>query len=1164
MSSRQSLEIYVHALLKRARTLIVLRALAVLSAITLALVLLIVWWLQRESFASNVVLPGRIALLAVSIVVVWLLAGIPLRRLTLQPGAELERRLPAQRGRVQTFLDVNRQAESDSPLTELLARDALSRAEQPPEQVVRDSHLWTAALIAALALGVLSFLLIMGPAHWGYGSRYLLLGSALPRSAVPILEVNVTPGDVTVRRNSDLTLRAVTQGFDAEGAEVFVRFDDQQNWERAPMQMVNEGARHSWQFKLFAVRGPLHYYVEANARRATKTSAQHAISVVDLPRIERVRLTYHYPKWTGLADHLDDIGRKIRAVQGTQVSIEVFADAPLHTPVIAVGERNTAMQISGQAASGRLEVEHPGSYHISSRVADEWVALTEDYPIEIIEDTKPSIEIKKPGRDWQATSIEEVPVSVQAHDDFNLQQVALRYSVNGGEWQTLPLPAGARETDADSLLRLEDIGARESTEPNAPAQLQPGDLVTYYGLAKDRQHSVQTDLFMVQVQPFERHFSEGQSGGGGGAMGDDQGAISERQREILLATWNLLRGQQSASRSRSQVQESASMLAEMQTKLAAQAHTLAERMRARTSVEDDERVQQFVESLDRAAAAMEPAAKNLESANLQPAIPVEQQALQHLLRAEAAFRDVQVAMQKDSARGGQQAARNFTEMFELEMDVDKNHYETQSPLSERNDRDELDETIRKLKELAERQERLAQQMNRSSMSAQEQRWRQEQLRREAEDLERRLSQMQASSAQNSPSQQDQSGSSSEGQRGEGQRSEQEAVKSMRAALENMRRASGSPDNQESTQRSAQDAGRDLRQALQGIQRPREDTLAQQAEQMADRARGLSQDQQRVESELYQSLGAAMNSARDRGQLPSRQAQKLVEAKQRMADELSRVQQDMRAAINDHRSRSPEATRRLAQALSELEDANLAARLNRSAAEIRYGRAREAAPREGLIADALKALEENLRATARVAAGEKQPKSDEGGAEQLLSQLAELRKSLQQNQGASAGDESRGSKSNSGSSPQNGSERASGEQRGNANVSTLAQWTPDNSSASRQLTPSIAADDAQGIGQQLEDMATRGESLGLTAQQIEALRRLVHQAKQIKTNATARLNALALVDQLELSALSQVEKSSATPPARTSVAPDEAEQREVLAEYFRRLGARCAAGEGGAC
>src|SRR5690606_1233769 len=295
-----------------------------------------------------------------------------------------------------------------------------------------------------------------------------------------------------------------------------------------------------------------------------------------------------------------------------------------------------------------------------------------------------------------------------------------------------------------------------------------------------RNNAVQTDLFMVTVQPFERRFTQASGGGGGGGgAGDEQGAISERQREILLATWNLQRSDRRESRTRQQLEENARMLAEMQATLAEQARTVAARTRARISVESDARIKAFVESMEKAAATMDPAAKNLREFKLEQAVPIEQQALQQLLRAESAFREVQVSMERQNgANGGQQAARNFTEMFELEMDVEKNQYESQSQLSMENRQQEIDEALRKLKELAARQEKLAEEAQRKAMTQEEQRWRQEQLRREAEDLRRQLAELarQESSQQRQAANQQQSGQQSNQQSNQqsGQPSDQQS------------------------------------------------------------------------------------------------------------------------------------------------------------------------------------------------------------------------------------------------------------------------------------------------------------------------------------------------------------------------------------------------------
>ena len=54
----------------------------------------------------------------------------------------------------------------------------------------------------------------------------------------------------------------------------------------------------------------------------------------------------------------------------------------------------------------------------------------------------------KPGRDWRASNIEEVTVRVEANDDFGLDRVEVRYSVNGGEWQTAPIDVDGKASSA--------------------------------------------------------------------------------------------------------------------------------------------------------------------------------------------------------------------------------------------------------------------------------------------------------------------------------------------------------------------------------------------------------------------------------------------------------------------------------------------------------------------------------------------------------------------------------------------------------------------------------------------------------------------------------------------------------------------------------------------
>lgn len=1232
MTARERLEAYLDALRRRLRVNIYAQAAAVALGGTLLITCLAVWLLKREQFALSIVLIGRSALVLFLFFVAALLLWLPLRRLICADGADiLEQRLPEQGGRIQTYLDSKRrEAEGiTSPLTELLAADAANIASRTAvAAVVPTRRIGMSLAIGAAALLALALLLSIGPTYWGLGSRHLLLGMELPRTVVPVRRVTVMPGDATVRRNSDLAIHASVEGFDPEHTQVFVRFADQPQWERAPMQPVTDS---SFEFKLYAVRGPLQYYVDADGTK----SGEHKVAVVDLPKIERVRLTYSYPQWTGLPANVDETSRDISAVTGTEVKVEIFADAPLNAPALIVDGQSDVLTQDGKTSTGTIQVTKAGRYQIGARVADEFVALSDEYPIDIVPDEKPTIGIQKPGRDWRATSIEEVPVRVQAQDDFRLRDVSLRYSVNGGEWRSLPIGGGAKRTDSESLLRLEDLGAQATTNPEQ--RLVPGDLVSYYAVARDRKQTVETDLFMVQVQPFERRFSQAQGGGGGGGgMGEEQGQISDRQREILLATWNLRRKDERNERSREQLEDSAKMLAELQTTLAQQARTLAERTRARTMGSGDERVKTFVESLDRAASVMDPAARHLSQFQLQEAVPIEQQALQQLLRAEAAFREVQISMEQNNAGGdGSQTARNFTEMFELEMDLEKNQYESESQLSTQNVQRDVDDAIRKLKELAERQEKLAQEQNRSALRSQEQRWKQEQLRREAEDLRRRLAEMdrqqrmQASSSERSSQNQsgqsqssqgqssqdqssrDQSGQGQSGQsrsersRGDPSRSEQRgdersrsevarALDSVNKALEQMRSANaGAEQNADQSAQSAREAGRNLRQALQQMDRHEPSRLDEVLDQFADRTERMADEQRRIESDLYSALSEAGEAAsaqrmNGRAAIDQRRAQQLVRAKQQMSTDLTALQSDMRSAVHEHRKQAPKSAQRLGEILHDMEGSEVMYRLSRSAAEIYYGRAREAAPREGLITEALDTLEMDLREAATQAGREKQGTPEGVTPDALLAEVAELRRALEESQRAGAQGESQrsrsqerapGSQSGSRGSESPGSE-SSGEQSGEeaANAGSmdrssrggpageyrenlgLSAWNPvapSGSFSNLEDGRGSLAQQATGVSQRIRDLANRMNRGQLSQAELDALRRAAHQLRRLSGDPLAEQQAmLKLIDQIELTALAASARARDSASARSATpAPDSPRYREAVAEYYRRLGDR---------
>jgi len=174
MTASTRLETYLSELRGRIRKLIYMRTAAVLAGGALALTTIFVWWLYSSGYQDRVAWTGRVLLAVLAIGSVGALLWWPLRRLGFKDGSqEFERRLPDQRGRIETYLDIRRREATDgaSPLTDLLAEDAASLAARSPvDDVIPKQRLLIPGAIAAIAMVALALLVTVAPGHWGFGS----------------------------------------------------------------------------------------------------------------------------------------------------------------------------------------------------------------------------------------------------------------------------------------------------------------------------------------------------------------------------------------------------------------------------------------------------------------------------------------------------------------------------------------------------------------------------------------------------------------------------------------------------------------------------------------------------------------------------------------------------------------------------------------------------------------------------------------------------------------------------------------------------------------------------------------------------------------------------------------------------------------------------------
>jgi hypothetical protein len=884
MTAIVQLDDYLRRLETRLRFMAASRGAAVTAGAALTLTVLLVWLGNQYRFAQDVVLPLRLVLFAALAAAIVFALAIPLRKLTRKHVTNFaEEKAPSFGERL---LTVSERRDDQNPFIELIAEDAMQVAHQnTPQQFVHSNLLFGVLGAAVVAVGVLVWLITAGPGYWGYGASLLWTGSA-NASKKPLYDLTVQPGNKTIRRKSDQLVTAHLLGFSARQVTLHAKYGQATKWDAATMQSGADG--NAYQFKFVGLGDPVEYYIQADG-----TQSKHfKISVRDLPGVKRVKVSLHYPAELKLKDVVFDPGGDIRAVEGTQADIAVLTDKPLENGVIVLedGSRLNLTKGEGNWLTAKMPVRKDGSYHVAAIDGGEAIRISDDYFIESGKDEPPTIRIASPGKDPKVSPIEEVPITVEAADDFGIEGMDLHYSVNGGAEQVVPLlkNKGAKEATGNSLLTLENF------------KLAPGDLVAIYATARDATHTAHSDIIFAQAEPFDFKFSQSQqAGGGGGGGGQQTSDISERQKQIIAATWNQERD---AAKNHASVQENAKFLSDTETKLADQAKTLAERMSSREMEGAGSSFANFSKLMTQASGQMGEAVNQLKSGKWHDAMPIEQKALQSLLRAESTFRDIEIAFgQRGGGGGGGGAQRDLARMFDLELDTSKNQYETgqQDQQQQQNDQQKaVDEALEKLKELARRQQELAAQ--RPQQQAFEQRWQEEQLRREAEELRRKMEEM----AQNQQSQsgQQQGGQQQSDQQGGQQQSGQQQGGRQQSGRQQSGQQQASSGQSPSGQSSAGKSGEQQRQMLEAFHKSM-DALRRSEEEMRKAVSDHDPAAQRRAAEDLAQAQSLLNQAFQK------QSDNAVAGMSQKAQEMANAQREIANSLKNMYGDQPTATNR---------------------------------------------------------------------------------------------------------------------------------------------------------------------------------------------------------------------------------------------------------------
>jgi hypothetical protein len=751
------------------------------------------------------------------------------------------------------------------------------------------------------------------------------------------ISVEVVPGDVRIVAGQPLTIRArLTSGGESLSRAVPQLVVTAEAGQRTVEMAQTDGG---FQFAFESIDRTFRYKVAAGG----VSSSEYTVTALFPPRVKQIDVLYQYPSFTALAPRTDEDAGDVYAPAGTRVTLKIHTDKPIATGRLGLLRGAPELRSTGeQTLEADFVVARDDSYRIELLDRD-GLASSDDseYFIRVMEDRPPEVRILRPSADQSITPLQEVPIEARAEDDYGIASLELVYSVGGGRERAVPLTAiasGETQRTGAYLLAAEELN------------VSPGDVITYYARARDvargrRSTETRSDMFFLEVKPFNEEFVAAQSQASGGAGGDPQlEALIQLQKDIINATWNIER-RSAGGRSSDDVQA----IAKAQADLKARVERLLAGNRSR-------RGRGFImerqvtrpqapparqgDPIASAVEAMTRAIEQLASEKTSQAIPHEMAALNGLLQAQAEVRRRQVSQQaRGGGGGGNRQSQDLSALFDKELQrQQRTNYEQRSQVEERQDQQQGNQDLLdRVKDLARRQEELSRrQRELAQMKAEERKRQLERLAREQQDLQRQAEELsreiQQRGSQGQQSQQ-QSGQQQSGQRQSGQQQsgQQQSGQSqgMRSALEQMRRASNDMrrDDAASAAQNSERAAEQLRQLEQQMRGGTPDARQRAAADLQSEAQQIAEEQRRIAAEAERMEKSAQSGDPDA-------RRRLAADKDRLSDRVDSLKQ---AAERLGREKGAgDESARAREAAGTLEKEKVGQRMRESAQQMRDG------------------------------------------------------------------------------------------------------------------------------------------------------------------------------------------------------------------------------------
>ncbi|RUL87176.1 DUF4175 family protein [Tautonia sociabilis] len=699
---------------------------------------------------------------------------------------------------------------------------------------------------------------------------------------------------------------------------------------------------------------------------AGRSSETYRVRVFDFPQVLRIDADLDFPDYTGLDPKTVEDIRHVTAIEGTGLGLRVRLNKEVASARLVDGEEIIDLTPVGDGSgtySASLTLADPRRYRIEL-VDTEGRSNKEptELAVNVTRNRPPDLRIARPARDVRVSPIEELELAASIEDDFGIVRHGVTVMLAGEEPTELVLGepgTGVKQAEAGHLIAFESL------------DVEPDELASYHFWAEDvgpdgSPRRTFGDLFFAEIRPFEEIFRQGEPPSGGpqhqgqgpqGGAGQQAMELAELQKQIINATWSLLRRESPRSAPSEAFGTDVEVVLSSQRSAVEQAGALSGELQDPESIAALEQAIGFMnEAVDRLSEAKEGA----DAGPLDAAISSEQAAYQALLRLRDREFQVVRGQPGQAGGGGGAGGPSQRQLQQLELSNDENRYEQRSSaeqaIAEQSQADrELRQVLNRLRELARRQEDLNDRVQelQSALEAAE-------SEEEREEIERQLKRLRE--------QQQQLLRDADELRERMEREENrdrlaDARQQVEQSREHLRRASEALEEGRLSQAITEGtrAGRQLDELGEQLRRRTSERFAEDLQQMREQARQLAEEQRQLTERLAEGEAGARRSLRDGAEddAPERRLEG-------QRDRLDQLLDRMRQTVQDAEEDEPLLAEELFEAVRRADDQAIGEAIDAAQQLAGLGINEEAARASEAAAEGLDQLREGVeRAADRV-------------------------------------------------------------------------------------------------------------------------------------------------------------------------------------------------------